>query len=97
MIYGDRDKWSEMEKHLLKTAFDLMRDIPAAEKWKNKRFLFCLFFFSFSFSFFFLLHRRNGRTDGRLGGPTDGQTDGQMDRPSYRDAMTHLKNIHVVG
>ena len=23
--------------------------------------------------------------------PTDGPTDGRTDRPSYRDAMTHLK------
>ena len=27
-----------------------------------------------------------------MDGRTDGRTDGQMDRPSYTDAMTHLKS-----
>ena len=33
----------------------------------------------------------DGRTNGWTDGQTDGQTDGRTDRPSYRDAMTHLK------
>ena len=34
----------------------------------------------------------DGQTDGPMDGPTVGQTNGLTDRPSYRDAMTHLKN-----
>ena len=35
----------------------------------------------------FIFYVKYGRTDGW----TDGRTDGRTDRPSYRDAMTHLK------
>ena len=34
-------------------------------------------------------------TDGPTDGPTDRRTDGRKDKPTYRDARTHLKSVHV--